>query len=268
MVNTSLDNINELLRLSLGDKYRLEDLKHRLEDGKTLYISDNQYLEKLVNQYKDKIQKVNISKNDYVSFTSIEEYQAYMKSMMNSPVNESPVNESPVNESPVNEIDHKANAETNISVTICLQCDAQLTNEQKFCPDCGVEISLMKEYLAEDNSRLQNYEVDKIMMETLHTIDNFNKLTDEKKFHWLILRTWEEIKNKMNEVDSSNIKSIGYDSSTESLFVKFNDNSIYVYCEVPEKTYKDFLDSSSKGGYHHEFIRNNFEFFNITKMLH
>jgi hypothetical protein len=267
MVNTPLDNINELLRLSLGDKYRLEDIQRRLIDGKTLYISDNQYLEKLVTQYKDKIQKVNISKNDYVSFASIDEYQTYMKSTMNSPVNESPINESPVNERN-DEIDHKANAETNMSITICLQCDTQLTKEQKVCPNCGVEISLMKEYLAEDNTRLQNYEVNKIMMETLHTIDNFNKLTDEKKFHWTILRTWEEIKNKMNEVDSSNMKSIGYDSSTESLFVKFKDNSIYVYFEVPEITYKDFLDSSSKGGYHHEFIRNNFEFFNITKILH
>ena len=262
MVNTPLDNINELLRLSLGDKYRLEDIQRRLIDGKTLYISDNQYLEKLVTQYKDKIQKVNILKNDYVSFASIDEYQSYMKSMMNRPVNERPVNERN------NEIDHKANAETNISVTICLQCDTQLTKEQKVCPNCGVEISLMKEYLSEDNTRLQNYEVDKIMMETLNTIDNFNKLTDEKKFHWTILHTWEEIKNKMNEVDSSNMKSIGYDSSTESLFVKFRDNSIYVYFEVPEITYKDFLDSSSKGGYHHDFIRNNFEFFNITKILH
>jgi len=267
MVNTPLDNINELLRLSLGDKYRLEDIQRRLKDEKILYISDNQYLEKLVTQYKDKIQKVNILKNDYVSFASIDEYQSYMKSMMNIPVNERPVNERPVNERN-NEIDHKANAETNISVTICLQCDTQLTKEQKVCPNCGVEISLMKEYLSEDNTRLQNYEVDKIMMETLNTIDNFNKLTDEKKFHWTILHTWEEIKKKMNEVDSSNMKSIGYDSSTENLFVKFRDNSIYVYFEVPEITYKDFLDSSSKGGYHHDFIRNNFEFFNITKILH
>ena len=57
-MNSSLDNVYELLRLGYGDAYRLENLKKRLESGAILYASDNDYLQKLVNQYSGEIQKV------------------------------------------------------------------------------------------------------------------------------------------------------------------------------------------------------------------
>jgi predicted RNase H-like nuclease (RuvC/YqgF family) len=57
-VNSSLDNVYELLRLGYGDEYRLGNLKKRLESGAILYASDNDYLQKLVNQYSGEIQKV------------------------------------------------------------------------------------------------------------------------------------------------------------------------------------------------------------------
>ena len=41
MTNSSLDNVNELLRLEYGDKGRLEDIKQRLGNGQILYNSDN-----------------------------------------------------------------------------------------------------------------------------------------------------------------------------------------------------------------------------------
>ena len=55
-MNSSLDNVYELLRLGYGDAYRLENLKKRLESGKVLYISDNDYLQKLVYQHRGEIQ--------------------------------------------------------------------------------------------------------------------------------------------------------------------------------------------------------------------
>ena len=57
-MNSSLDNVYELLRLGYGDTYRLEDIKQRLANGKVLYASDNDYLQKLVYQYRGEIQKV------------------------------------------------------------------------------------------------------------------------------------------------------------------------------------------------------------------
>ena len=57
MVNSLLDDVNELLRLSYGDENRLQDIKRRLEDGLTVYNSDINYLKKLVEQHKDEIQE-------------------------------------------------------------------------------------------------------------------------------------------------------------------------------------------------------------------
>ena len=57
-MNSTLDNVNELLRLGYGDTYRLENIKQRLANGKVLYASDNDYLQKVVSQYRGEIQKV------------------------------------------------------------------------------------------------------------------------------------------------------------------------------------------------------------------
>jgi|SaaInlV_165m_DNA_2_1040747.scaffolds.fasta_scaffold41059_1 hypothetical protein len=56
-ITSSLHNVNELLRLMYGDKNRLEELKLRIENGRTLYISDNNYLKKLVNKHQGEFQK-------------------------------------------------------------------------------------------------------------------------------------------------------------------------------------------------------------------
>ena len=64
MVNSLLDDVNELLRLSYGDENRLEDIKRRLEDGLTIYNSDINYLKKLVENHKDEIQENAGSKNN------------------------------------------------------------------------------------------------------------------------------------------------------------------------------------------------------------
>jgi hypothetical protein len=64
MVNSLLDDVNKLLRSVYGDKGRLEDIKERLEKGRTLYNSDNNYLEKLMDEHDNKIQKITESKNN------------------------------------------------------------------------------------------------------------------------------------------------------------------------------------------------------------
>jgi len=43
-----INDVEELIALGAGDKYRLNDTRERLERGKKLYISDLEYLEKLV----------------------------------------------------------------------------------------------------------------------------------------------------------------------------------------------------------------------------
>ena len=187
-----------------------------------------------------------------VHFSSIDEYENYKKSIRNKLVDE--------------ELDEEISEEIHNIVTICIGCDGQLTKEQKFCPNCGTEVLMIKRYLSEDDKRLVDYKTNVLLIEALHTVDKLNNSTDEELFHMHILSVWEDTEKKMIDVVSSNIKSIGYDLKTENLFVKFNNNSLYLYIDVPKKIYVDFLDASSKGKYHHEFIKS-YEYFNITEII-
>ena len=49
-----INDVEELIALGAGDKYRLNDTRERLERGKKLYISDLEYLEKLVKTHLGK----------------------------------------------------------------------------------------------------------------------------------------------------------------------------------------------------------------------
>ena len=49
-----INDVEELIALGAGDKYRLNDTRERLERGKKLFISDLEYLEKLVKTHLGK----------------------------------------------------------------------------------------------------------------------------------------------------------------------------------------------------------------------
>ena len=49
-----IDDVDELLALRAGDKYRLNDIRRRLEIYKRLYISDLEFLRNLTKTYLDK----------------------------------------------------------------------------------------------------------------------------------------------------------------------------------------------------------------------
>lgn len=50
-------------------------------------------------------------------------------------------------------------------------------------------------------------------------------------------------------VSSSNIRSIGYDHSTSTLEVEFNNGRVYQYFSVSENIFNSLLSASSKGQY-------------------
>ena len=58
-----------------------------------------------------------------------------------------------------------------------------------------------------------------------------------------------------DSVDSSNIKSIGYDSESSTLEIEFSHGSTYQYCNVPEEIYLMLLKSASKGKFFHDSIK-------------
>ncbi|NLE38827.1 MAG: KTSC domain-containing protein [Pirellulaceae bacterium] len=60
-------------------------------------------------------------------------------------------------------------------------------------------------------------------------------------------------------VESSHIVSAGYDHDTGTLYLKFTDNSVYAYLDVPEFVYSDFLAAESHGRFAHQHIYRHYE---------
>ncbi len=56
-------------------------------------------------------------------------------------------------------------------------------------------------------------------------------------------------------VESTNIKSVGYDPEDEILEVEFHSGGVYHYVGVPAAVYEGFLGARSKGRYFGDFIR-------------
>lgn len=48
---SDLDSVNELIKLGKGDKGRLEHIKNSLDSNKTLFDSDRDYLQQLINEH-------------------------------------------------------------------------------------------------------------------------------------------------------------------------------------------------------------------------
>ncbi len=57
------------------------------------------------------------------------------------------------------------------------------------------------------------------------------------------------------KVESSNIKSIGYDETDELLEVEFNNGGIYQYKNVPKKLYDEIIGAESVGKHFHANIK-------------
>lgn len=61
-------------------------------------------------------------------------------------------------------------------------------------------------------------------------------------------------------VSSSNITSIGYDSSTQTLEIEFHEGEVYQYYGVPENIHDELMSASSHGIYHNVNIRKSYSY--------
>lgn len=59
-------------------------------------------------------------------------------------------------------------------------------------------------------------------------------------------------------VASSNLHSVGYDSDSMSLEIKFLSGGVYQYSGVPEDRYAGLMRAGSKGGYFDSYIKNRY----------
>lgn len=63
----------------------------------------------------------------------------------------------------------------------------------------------------------------------------------------------------MIPVSSSNLVAVGYDSNTATLRIAFH-SGVYDYYNVPQNVFEGLLNASSKGKYHHAFIKNSYRY--------
>ncbi|TAK87301.1 MAG: KTSC domain-containing protein [Aquabacterium sp.] len=61
-------------------------------------------------------------------------------------------------------------------------------------------------------------------------------------------------------VASSNIASIGYDATSETLEVEFTNGALYQYYNVPQALAEQLMQAGSKGQFLHYSIKNAYPF--------
>ena len=61
---------------------------------------------------------------------------------------------------------------------------------------------------------------------------------------------------EMIPVSSSNIESIGYDEQGQQVYVRFLNQSLYIYKGVPLQEYENLRDAPSLGSYLHRNYKN------------
>lgn len=71
----------------------------------------------------------------------------------------------------------------------------------------------------------------------------------------------------MPEVDSTAIRAIDYDARARTLFIRFIDDDLYAYFDVPEAIYAAFLAADSKGGFFADWIRTRCAFHKVSAQL-
>ncbi len=61
-------------------------------------------------------------------------------------------------------------------------------------------------------------------------------------------------------VDSTTLRTVGYDAERRLLQVEFHNRSIYQYFDVPAIVYEELMKAPSKGAYFNRSIRPRFDF--------
>lgn len=59
-------------------------------------------------------------------------------------------------------------------------------------------------------------------------------------------------------VDSTTMRSVGYDSTQQMLEVEFTSGAVYRYLEVPAAVFDELMKAESKGRYFNEEIRDDY----------
>ena len=64
-------------------------------------------------------------------------------------------------------------------------------------------------------------------------------------------------------VESSSLRSVGYDAQRRELEIEFHDGTVYLYGNVPEDVCAALLQAESKGGYFNAEIREQYVYHKV-----
>ena len=149
-----INDVEELIALGAGDRYRLNDLRVRLEKGKRLYISDLEYLEGLTKKHlgrrlspeprkpKRVIRQVEESEPSQQQTESgkksrKEELEEYEKKYLADADEGFTINEDgEIGEKTSRKIE-KSNQDS--AFGICVKCGSAISAEDLFCTSCGAK---------------------------------------------------------------------------------------------------------------------------------
>jgi hypothetical protein len=65
---------------------------------------------------------------------------------------------------------------------------------------------------------------------------------------------------RMQEIDSSAIAAVGYDSEQQILRLKYRGGETYDYLDVSPAEFSEFMSAPSRGIYANKFIKPNYEY--------
>lgn len=68
---------------------------------------------------------------------------------------------------------------------------------------------------------------------------------------------------KRTEVDSSILRSIGYDPATQTLEIEFTTHDVRQYVKVPQEVYDKLMASSSLGMFFRSHIKDKYRHFRV-----
>lgn len=74
-------------------------------------------------------------------------------------------------------------------------------------------------------------------------------------------------KIQMFPVDSSQIRSVGYDSEAETMYIEFNNGQVYRYLEVPSNVFNNLKNSSSPGRFFMSSVKQYYDYSKIDNSV-
>ncbi len=61
-------------------------------------------------------------------------------------------------------------------------------------------------------------------------------------------------------VSPSDIASVGYDATSQTLEIEFNSGGVYQYYEIPQVVHGELMAASSHGEYFHRNVREHYQY--------